>query len=286
MNAVFLALSLTAALVDPPPKMPLWPKGAPDAVGDTADDKPTLTLYRPASGKATGAAVVVCPGGGYVALALGHEGKDIADWLTQHGVTAFVLKYRRAPRYKHPVPLQDVQRALRTVRARAKEWDLDANKIGVWGFSAGGHLASCAATMFEDGKTDAEDVIERVSSRPDFAILCYPVIDMDGPATHRGSRQNLLGNNPSADLVKKMSTQTQVTAKTPPTFLFHTDADTGVLPENSILFYLALKKAKVPAELHIYEKGPHGVGLAPKDAVLNTWSERLADWLKARGAVK
>ncbi len=285
MNAAILLVSLTIA-ADAPSEFPLWPKGAPGAVGETADDKPTLTVYRPSKEKATGASVVVCPGGGYVALALGHEGKEIADWLTERGVTAFVLKYRRAPRYKHPAPLQDVQRAIRTVRSRAKEWDLDESKIGVWGFSAGGHLASCAATMFEPGKSDAEDAIERVSSRPDFAILCYPVIDMAGPPTHRGSRKNLLGDNPPADLVKKMSTYTQVTPRTPPTFLFHTDADTGVVPENSILFYTALKKAKVPAELHIYEKGRHGVGLASKDTVLKTWSDRLADWLKARGAIK
>ena len=285
MNAAFLALSLTFA-ADAPVETPLYPKAAPGAVGDTPADKPTLTLYRPAEGKANGSAVVVCPGGGYGGLALGHEGKEIADWLNKHGITAHVLKYRHAPRYKHPVPLQDVQRAIRTVRALAAENQLYPNKIGVWGFSAGGHLASCAATMFVERKPDSNDPVERVSSRPDFAILCYPVIDMEGPFTHRGSRNNLLGEGPPAELLRKMSTYTQVTAKTPPTFLFHTDADTGVVPENSILFYSALKKAKVPAELHIYEKGPHGVGLASKDAVLKSWSDRLADWLKARGAIK
>jgi acetyl esterase/lipase len=282
MNTTFLLACL--ALADAPTEMPLWAKGAPGAVGDTADDKPTITFYRPA--KPNGASVVVCPGGGYTNLALGHEGKDIATWLNDRGVTAFVLKYRRAPKYRHPSPLMDVQRAIRTVRAKAKEWDLDPARIGVWGFSAGGHLASCAATMFDDGKSDAEDAVERASSRPDFAILCYPVIDMEGTPTHRGSRKNLLGDDPPAELVRKMSTYTQVTAKTPPTFLFHTDADAGVVPENSILFYMALKKAKVPAELHIYEKGKHGVGLAPADPVLNTWPDRLADWLKERGAIK
>jgi acetyl esterase/lipase len=283
MYSALFALSLVVGASDTV-EFPLWSKGAPGAVGETADDKPTLTHYRPE--KPTGAAVVVCPGGGYSHLALGHEGKDIATWLNERGVTAFVLKYRRAPKYKHPIPLTDVQRALRTVRSRAKEWELDPAKIGVWGFSAGGHLASCAATMFEDGKSDAQDPIDRVSSRPDFAILCYPVIDMEGAPTHRGSRKNLLGDNPAPELIKKMSTYTQVTEKTPPTFLFHTDADAGVVPENSILFYLALKKAKVPAELHIYEKGRHGVGLAPADPVLNTWPDRLADWLKERGAIK
>src|SRR5437764_8927878 len=169
MHAALLVLGLSLA-ADAPVEAPLWPKGAPGAVGETADDKPTLTLYKPA--KPSGASVVVCPGGGYVALALGHEGKEIAQWLNDRGITAFVLKYRRAPRYKHPAPLTDVQRAIRTVRAKAKDWDLDPNKIGVWGFSAGGHLASCAATLFEDGTSDAEDPIERVSSRPAFATLC------------------------------------------------------------------------------------------------------------------
>jgi acetyl esterase/lipase len=284
MNAALLTLAFIIAA--PPKEEPLWPKSAPGAVGASADDKPSLTHYPAPADKASGAAVVVCPGGGYVGLALGHEGKEIAEWLNQHGISAFVLKYRRAPRYKHPAPLMDVSRAIRTVRANAKELGVDPGKVGVWGFSAGGHLASCAATMFNDAKSDAEDPIERVSSRPDFAILCYPVIDMEGAATHRGSRKNLLGDNPPAELVKQMSTQNRVTSKTPPTFLFHTDADAGVVPENSILFYLALKRAKVPAELHVYEKGPHGVGLAAKDAVLRTWSDRLADWLKARGAIR
>jgi acetyl esterase/lipase len=287
MHITLLTLSLVAALADSPaPKEELlWPKGAPGAKGTEPADRPTLTLYRPAEGKANGAAVVVCPGGGYGGLAIGHEGKDIAEWLVKHGVTAFVLKYRHAPRYQNPVPLQDAQRALRTARARGKELGLDSKKIGVWGFSAGGHLASCAATMFDDGNPDADDPVQRVSCRPDFAILCYPVIDMTGPATHRGSRNNLLGSNPPAALVKKMSTYNAVTPKTPPTFLFHTSADTAVPPENSILFYRALRKAKVPAEMHIYENGPHGVGLAMKDPILRTWSERLADWLKVRGVL-
>ncbi|MBI1916152.1 MAG: alpha/beta hydrolase [Planctomycetes bacterium] len=287
MNAALLLLGLSLPAVDAPtPKeMPLWPKGAPGARGDEPADKPTLTLYRPSAGKATGAAVVVCPGGGYGALAVGHEGKDIAEWLNGQGITAFVLKYRIAPRYRHPAPLQDAQRALRTVRARAKDWDLDPKRVGIWGFSAGGHLASAAATHFDDGKADDPDPVERVSCRPDFAILCYPVITFKEPYVHKGSRSNLLGKDPPAELVESLSNETQVTPRTPPAFLFHTNADAGVVPENSILFYLALRKAKVPAELHIYEKGPHGVGLALKDSVLTTWKERLADWLAVRGAI-
>jgi acetyl esterase/lipase len=290
MNLAILALSTTLFTAQVEPKVELlWPQGTPGAVGTEDRDKPTLTIYLPPVAKATGTAVVVCPGGGYGALAVDHEGKSIADWLNEHGVAAFVLKYRLGPRYHHPAPLQDAQRALRIVRARAKEWGVDPKKVGIWGFSAGGHLASTAATHFDDGKSDAADPIERVSCRPDFAILGYPVITLDGPYAHRGSRRNLLGDNPDPKLVESLCNDKQVTPQTPPTFLFHTNEDTGVPPENSILFYLALRKAKVPAELHIYEKGRHGVGLAdgknraPNDPVLTTWKERLADWLKGRG---
>jgi acetyl esterase/lipase len=300
MTVALLALALAFATPDQDtpkdpdkPKEPekpkvelLWPNGAPGAVGDQDSDKPSLTVFLPDPKTATGAAVVVCPGGGYGFLANVHEGKDPAEFLNKLGVAAFVLKYRIAPRYHHPAPLQDAQRALRTVRGRAKEWNLDAKKIGIWGFSAGGHLASTAATHFDDGKTDADDPIEKVSCRPDFAILCYPVITLEDPYCHKGSRDNLLGKNPDPKLVESLSNDKQVTDKTPPTFMFHTNADTGVPPENSVLFYLALRKAKVPAELHIYEEGMHGVGLAPKDPVLSTWPDRLAAWLKVRGLVK
>jgi acetyl esterase/lipase len=289
MNLVILALSSTlfAAEADAPKVELLWPKEAPGAVGDKPEDKPSLTIYLPPADKATGAAVIVCPGGGYGTLAVGHEGKEPAEFLNKLGVAAFVLQYRIAPRYRHPAPLQDAQRAVRTVRARAKEWNIDPKKIGVWGFSAGGHLASTIATHFDDGKSDADDPIERASCRPDFAILAYPVITFLPPHAHMGSRKNLLGDRADDEkLVESLCNDKQVTEKTPPTFLFHTNQDNGVVPENSILFYLALRKAKVPAELHIYEKGPHGVGLAPKDEVLTTWKERLADWLKGRGLLE
>src|SRR5712692_1268713 len=266
-----------------PQVMLLWPQGAPGAVGNEDKDKPTLTAYLPPADKANGAAVVVCPGGGYGFLAMDHEGKQIAEWLNSLGVAAFVLKYRIAPRYHHPAPLQDAQRALRTVRSRAKEWNLDPKKIGIWGFSAGGHLASTAATHFDDGKADADDPVEKVSCRPDFAILCYPVITFEDPYCHKGSRVNLIGNNPDPKLLESLCNEKQVTEKTPPTFLFHTGTDTGVPPENSVLFYMALRKAKVPAEMHIYEKGPHGVGLAQKDPILSKWPEQLAGWMKQRG---
>jgi acetyl esterase/lipase len=251
-------------------------------MGETEKDKPSLTVYLPPAGKANGTAVVVCPGGGYGTLAVNHEGKDVADWLTQRGVAAFVLRYRHSP-YRHPVPLQDAQRAIRTVRARAKEWGVDPKRVGIWGFSAGGYLASTAGTRFDDGKPNADDPVERAGCRPDFLILCYPVITLSGPATHGGSRAYLLGKEPDPKLVEELSNDKQVTARTPPTFLFHTNEDKGVPPENSVLFYLALRKAGVPAELHVYEKGRHGVGLAPGDPVLSSWPGRLEAWLKGRG---
>jgi acetyl esterase/lipase len=264
----------------------LWPNGAPDAKGDTDNDQPSLTIYIPEQQDAARAAVIVCPGGGYSHLAIGHEGTDVAKWLNSLGITAFVLKYRHGGNgYRHPVPLEDAQRAIRYVRAGAEKWNLDPSKIGILGFSAGGHLASTAGTHFDRGKPEASDVIDRVSCRPDFLVLCYAVISMTSDQTHKGSRTSLLGSSPDPELAKNLSNETQVTSDTPPTFLFSTNADTTVPAENSVQFYLALRKAKVPAELHIYEKGQHGVGLAPKDPVLTTWKERLADWLKVRGLV-
>ncbi len=261
----------------------LWPHGAPGAVGDTDADKPSLSIYLPPAGKATGTGVVVCPGGGYGHLAMDHEGEQIARWLNSFGVAGFVLQYRIAPRYHHPAPLQDAQRAIRLVRARARDFHIAPDRIGIWGFSAGGHLASTAGTHFDAGNPGAPDAIDRASSRPDFLILAYPVISFTTPYTHKGSLRNLLGDNPDPKLVENLSNELQVTARTPPTFLFHTNADTGVPAEKSVLFSLALRKAGVPAEIHIYEKGPHGVGLAEADPVLRTWTARCAAWLAARG---
>lgn len=284
MNLALLLLPLTVGAAEEKPKTELlWPNGAPGAVGAEERDKPSLTIYLPPSDKANGTAVVVCPGGGYGGLATGHEGKDPADWLNRHGIAAFVLRYRLGPRYHHPAPMQDAQRALRIVRSRAKEWNLDPKRIGIWGFSAGGHLASTLATHFDDGKPDADDPIDRVSCRPDFAILSYPVISMRPPVTHGGSRRNLLGDKPDEALVTSLCNDEQVTEKTPPTFLFHTDEDKAVLPENSILFYQALRKKKVPVELHIYEKGVHGVGLGTGRGAVSAWPDQLAAWLKTRG---
>ena len=277
-----VTLTCIAALAQPVTE-PLYPGKAPGAVGDEDRDKPTLTRYIADPTKATGAAVVVCPGGGYGALAMDHEGKQIAEYLNNLGVSAFVLKYRLGPRYRHPAPLQDAQRALRTVRARAAEFGIKPDRIGIWGFSAGGHLASTAATHFDSGDANATEVNDRASSRPDFAILAYPVVSFTTEYVHKGSRRNLLGDTPDEKLMDLLSNEKQVTPQTPPTFLFHTNEDSGVPPENSVLFYLALRKAGVPAEMHIYERGRHGVGLAPSDPVLSSWGGRLADWLKIRG---
>jgi acetyl esterase/lipase len=260
---------------------PLWPGAAPGAIGDEDRDKPTITIWLP-KGNANGSAVVVCPGGGYGALAMDHEGKQIAEWLNGRGVAAFVLKYRLGPRYRHPAPLTDVQRAIRTVRQGAAGFGVAQDRIGVWGFSAGGHLASTAATHFNSGMPDAADAIDRVSSRPDFAVLAYPVITMTAH-THGGSRRNLLGETPDPQLIELLSNEKQVTPQTPPTFLFHTSDDPGVPVENSVYFYLALRKAGVPAEMHLYEHGRHGVGLAPADPVLSSWGTRLTDWMRGRG---
>ena len=273
-----LLLALTTFTAD---TFPLWEKDAPGALGNAEKDVPTLTIYKPAEGTATGAAMVICPGGGYGGLAQ-HEGKDYAEWLAQHGITSFVLKYRLGSAgYRHPVMLQDAARAVRTVRARSSEWSLDPKRVGIMGSSAGGHLASTLLTHFDDGNALSSNSIETESSRPDLGILCYPVITM-GEHTHRGSKRNLLGENPSDELVNLLSNELQVTTNTPPTFLWHTAEDTGVVPQNSMLFAMALQKNRVPYELHIYEKGKHGIGLANG----HPWTEQCLRWLKLRGFVK
>lgn len=280
---LMLAFSLSQRESEPE-VLRLWEGKAPGAVGDDpATDVPTLTVYRPA--KPNGRAVIVCPGGGYGHLAVGHEGADVAKWLNQRGITAFVLRYRIAPRYREPTPMLDAQRAIRLVRHRAKKDDLDPNQIGVWGFSAGGHLASTVGTHFDDGLKSSADPIDAISSRPDFLILSYPVIDMEPPVTHGGSRRNLLGESPIPEKVAFYRNHQHVTRDTPPTFLFHTGDDKAVPVENSIQFYLACRKAGVPAELHVYERGRHGVGLAPDDPILSTWPARLEDWLRLQGVI-
>lgn len=263
----------------------LWENGAPGAVGKEPVDIPTITPFLAPKDKATGAAVIVCPGGGYARLSDVKEGSAVAEWLNTLGISVFVLKYRLGMRYHQPAPLQDAARAMRMVRSRAKEWNIDTNRIGILGFSAGGHLASTLGTHFDPGKVDAKEEIEKVSSRPDLMVLVYPVITM-GDLTHKGSKLNLLGEDPAADLIKLYSNELQVTKDTPPAFLVHTMTDAGVPVENSMMFAAALRKAGVPFEFHLYEQGPHGFGLAPTNPILATWAERCADWLGLHGFTK
>lgn len=267
-----------------PKAVRLWTQAAPGAKGSAPEDIPSIAVYRAASVSTTGAAFVVCPGGGYQSLAE-HEGHPIALWLNARGITAVVLKYRLGPRYNQPAPAWDAARAIRTVRANAGAWGIDPARIGIFGFSAGGHLASTLATAFDAGEEDATDPIERFSSRPDLAVLAYPVISMATAITHAGSRLNLLGPNPSRNLVDALSNDRQVTSRTPPTFIFHTAEDSVVPVENALRFASALQAAGVPYELHVFEKGPHGVGLAQDDAVLRVWTQLLENWLRARGFI-
>lgn len=270
------------------PEFPLWSGDAPGATGTAPKDVPTLTPYLPDPASATGAAIVICPGGGYGGLAA-HEGDGYARWLNHYGVAAFVLKYRLGSAgYRHPVMLGDAARAVRSVRAKAEQWKLDTKRIGIIGSSAGGHLASTLLTHFDAGKPDSEDVVERQSSRPDLGILCYAVITM-GPNTHQGSKNNLLGKDPSAELVDLLSNEKQVTKGTPPCFVWHTWEDRAVKVENSLDFVTALQKNGVPYDFHVYQKGAHGIGLGSREfdpAKWHPWAGDCIYWLKVQGFVK
>jgi acetyl esterase/lipase len=283
--AAVLWLAAVAASAGEPKTELLWPAGAPGAQGDRPQDKPTLIVYLPDQPRGVG--IVVCPGGGYGNLAMDHEGHQIGRWLNEQGIAAFICDYRhRGKGYGHPAPLQDAQRAIRTVRARAAEFKVDPARIGILGFSAGGHLTSTAVTHFDAGDPAAADPIQRVSSRPDFGILCYPVIAFDQPFTHRGSQRNLLGEGAPAELVASLSNEKQVTDQTPPCFLWHTWEDKSVPPENSVVFYQALLAHKIPAELHIYEKGRHGLGLAKDTPGASAWPQACLAWLGQREILK
>ena len=287
LAAVFDRMEISAFAVQQLPRdeFPLWPEGAPGALGKDAKDTPTLTPYFAPPSKASGAAMIICPGGSYGALAP-HEGVHYALWLNEHGITGFVLKYRLGTAgYKHPVMMQDIQRAIRYVRANAEKWKIDPNRIGVMGSSAGGHLASTALTHFDAGDANAKDPIDRVSSRPNLGILCYPVISM-GTLAHAGSKKNLLGENPDPKLVELLSSEKQVTKDTPPTFIFHTVEDTTVKVENSLEFAAALRANGVPFALHIYQKGAHGMGLGTREwnpEMRHPWTNDCALWLKEQG---
>ena len=247
---------------------------------------PTLDVYLPEAAKATGCGVVVCPGGGYNVLAADHEGKQIAEMFNSFGIAAFVLKYRLPPDYMHPIPLQDAQRAVRLVRASAEMWLVRPDRIGIIGFSAGGHLASTAATLFDSGKPQSSDMVDRLSCRPDFAVLGYPVISFARDYCHAGSRTNLLGEPLPPDLVELLASDLRVTKDTPPTFLFHSADDSGVDPRNSVDFFLACQKNGVSVSLHIFPTGGHGFGLGTLGSNEAQWPTLLHKWLENMGMLK
>lgn len=282
-----VALCANAAI--PTKEFPLWPDGAPGARGSESHDIPTLTPLWPSKKNATGAAMIICPGGGYGGLMMGYEGEHFAKWLNEHGIAGFVLKYRLGSKgYRHPIMKNDAQRAIRYVRFHAKEWKLDPNKIGILGASAGGHLAATTTVHFDFGDTKSNDPIDLASSRPDVGILCYPVISM-GEFTHKGSRKNLLGDHPSKELKEELSCELQVKPDSPPCFIFHTVADQAVPVENALLFASALRENNVPFDLHIYQEGNHGVALGSKDYDPKKWHPWTKDcifWLKRQGFAK
>ena len=292
--SLFLMSALATVSLAEPTVIPLWPEGVPGAKPDLGAEKhdagggianvsePTLTVYSPAVDKPNGTAVVICPGGGYSHLSTAREGVQYANWLSTLGVTSFVLKYR-LQQFGHPAPLQDVLRAMRIVRSRAAEFKVNPERIGVMGSSAGGHLAASAGTLFDHAAGRTGAALDAVNARPDFLILMYPVITLVDPAVHAGSRKSLLGANPTPELVQLLSVEKQVTAATPPTLLIHTQADQSVPVENSILFYQALTKAHVPAEMYLFEHGAHGMGMKAGLGTASDWPRRAEEWLRGRG---
>ena len=269
--------------------VPLWDGLAPQSSGTAETDVPALYIYLPKNSTGPAPALLVCPGGGYQGIAIGHEGHAIADWFIGKGVAAFVLRYRLpANGYRHPVPLQDIQRAVRLIRARATEWNIDPARLGVMGFSAGGHLSSTLITHFDAGNSLAEDPVDRQSCRPEFAVLVYPVITLQEKFTHEGSKLNLLGPDPDPALVKNLSSETQVTTQTPPTLLVHAADDDGVPIDHSRIMLAALQKAGVASDLHEYPVGGHGFGHGPNEYNNREpagWLDKVYVWIKEQGFV-
>lgn len=292
MRALFLIYFISTMTLYAQEKIFLYPASEKVTIDGFEKDKepPFMEYFKANRDSANGAAILICPGGAYTNLALDHEGKDVARFYNQHGYDAFVLHYRLniedQSGHRHPDQYRDVTTALRTIKSRAKEWKLDAERIGILGFSAGGHLASMCATMHLPAKKKSKDILEQWSSRPAFAILIYPVITLAGAAAHNYSREMLLGKNPDNELVDSLSTHNRVNAHTPPTFLVYATDDNAVPPDNGILFYQALRKNNIPASLHIYDHGGHGFGMAPKDKVLNTWPGLSVQWLERLGYAK
>lgn len=291
--SLFIAFAVTAQDF----KMKVWPDGAPDHNGM---DKPEETfnvthvrnvseaemyVYLPEKELNTGAAVVICPGGGYWVEAMGHEGYDIAEWLKKRGIAGIVLKYR-LPYGHHEIPSGDVRRTIRIVRENASKWGIDPMKIGLAGSSAGGHLAATAGTRFDYGNPDGASLVEKLSSRPDFMLLLYPVISFREEFGHMGSRTNLIGEGNKWELVERYSNELHVTSETPPTFLVLADDDKVVVPRNSIAFYMALKKNNVPAEMHIFAQGGHGFGMRENNIPADQWPDLFYKWLRAIEVIK
>ncbi len=296
---VILLLLITYPLMGQDTIMSLWPKDRiPNRIESdekeehkrngilriSAVQEPTIEVYLPAKSNANGKAMLIFPGGGYGMLAYDWEGIDIAKFLNGKGIAGIVVKYRlpssKSQKDKHHVPLIDAQRALRLVRSKAESFHIDADKIGILGFSAGGHLASTLGTHFEEKVYEPIDTVDQQSARPNFMALGYPVISF-GEMTHGGSKKNLIGENPNMEMVDYFSNEKQVSENTPPTFLFHASDDTAVPVENSLLFYQALKDRGVSATMHIYPKGGHGFSLARKDAHLMGWTERMFEWMES-----
>lgn len=269
-----------------PMRITLWKDGAPNALGNEEKDRPRINVFLPEKDRADGAAVLICPGGGYRGLAIDHEGWQFAEWFNSFGVAAIVLEYRHSGKgYGHPNPMLDARRAMRTIRQHAKEWKIDPGRIGIIGFSAGGHLASTVGTHFEPVEKPVDE-IDKVDSRPDFMILCYPVVQFNATVTHKGSQHNLIGPDASEALCDYYSNEKQVSDKTPPTFIFFTDEDTVVPPENGVAFYMALRRHKIPAEMHIFQKGKHGQGLARGHHGNEIWPELCKAWMRNNGFLK
>jgi acetyl esterase/lipase len=278
------------SLADGKPVELLWPDGAPGALGDADADRPTMTIFLPPREKSVGTGVVILPGGGYVNCSMEKEGYRPALWFNERGVAAFVVRYRTnntaGTSYKHPAPIQDARRAMRIVRSRASQLGFEPDKLGLMGYSAGGHLAASVATHWQDKIEDAgDDLAPSFSTQPDFLMLIYPVITMLDPHTHGGSRKALLGDYPPVKVMEEWSCQRKVTGEMPPTFLVTTGEDKSVPAENSIEFYNAMRKWRVPGELHVYEKGPHGFGMNPGFGPASDWPDRLDGWLRNRGLI-
>lgn len=297
INLILLFALITGIAIAQNRTLKVWPNGAPNDNGMTDPEEKydgvrvrnvseaEMYVFTPEAEINTGAAVVICPGGGYWIEAMEHEGYDIARFLQREGITGIVLKYR-LPYGNHEVPSSDARQAIRIVRANAEEWGINPEKIGIAGSSAGGHLASTAGTVFDYGNKESVDKTEQQSCRPDFMLLLYPVITMNEEFTHLGSRENLIGKGHNKELIRQYSNELNVSAETPPTFLVLADDDTAVPPRNSISFYSKLKEFDVPAELHIFQKGGHGFGIRKNGIPADNWPNLFIDWLKAREIIE